>query len=91
MTTKKYIVYENDLKYKQKRNLDKSKIIWYDDNLNYLYSNVDLDTFEYRLAESKKNEYMYLDITNMDLDSFPKIPQVPHNFLALASLNSFLK
>jgi Leucine-rich repeat (LRR) protein len=70
----KYIVYENDLKYKKNRNLVKNKIIYDDKRLEYYIDNIDMDTIEYRIEESKKNNYLYLDLTNMDLINFPNLP-----------------
>lgn len=72
--SKEYIIYKNDLKYKKNRNLDSNKIMW-DNNLEYLFNNVDLDSLEYRLYECKKNNYSTLDLNNMDLVELPDIPE----------------
>jgi len=74
--SKEYIIYHNDLKYKKNRNLDSNKIIWSrNDNLKYLFENIDLDSLEYRLYECKKGGMVNLDLNNMDLVVFPKIPK----------------
>lgn len=73
MSDKKYEIYHNDLKYKKNRELDSSKIDW-NDHLKYLFENIDLDSLDYRLYECKRTNMCNLDLTNMDLIEFPKLP-----------------
>lgn len=72
--SKQYSIYRNDLKYKKYRNLDKTKILC-EDNIKYLFENINLDSLEYRLYECKKSNMLNLDLTNMDLIVFPNIPK----------------
>lgn len=68
----KYAIYKTDLKHKKDRNLDPDKIIW-NNNLKYLYDNVDLDSLEYRLYECKRSNIITLDLNNLALTEFPNI------------------
>jgi Leucine-rich repeat (LRR) protein len=70
----KYIVYKNDLKYKKHRNLDKSKAIFNNNEVENLF-NVDLDTINYRIKECIDEKCITLDLKCMSLtdDTFPHI------------------
>lgn len=72
---RKYLVYHNDLKYRAERDLNKDRIIWDDLKLKYMYDNVDTDSLEYRLLECKKGGLRHLDLNNLDLVTFPEIPE----------------
>jgi len=64
----KYIVYDNDLKYKMSRKIDPSRALW--DTEDYKR---DHDSLEYRMSECKKNNYLYLDLSNMGLKNIPNL------------------
>lgn len=72
---KKYIVYQNDLKHKNRRNLNESQIIWNDDDVYKLYREVNCDTLKYRLEECEKNNFTILDLSGMELPCIPNLPQ----------------
>jgi Leucine-rich repeat (LRR) protein len=74
LVKKKYLVYHNDIKYKDHRNLDSERIIWYKNYLKDLYENEDLDSLDYRLYECESTGMINLDLNNMDLNTFPDIP-----------------
>lgn len=78
-----YSITKNDLKYKNKRNLDKNKITTldvqnkneYDAELTEMYFNQNLDTLEYRYNECRTTgKCRILDLSNLELTHFPKIP-----------------
>lgn len=68
---RKYIVYKNDLKFKDQRNLNPQKIEWNNDNLESIYYNQNLDTIHYRLEECEKNNFDYLDLSHLYLKEIP--------------------
>jgi Leucine-rich repeat (LRR) protein len=70
----KYIVYKNDLKYRKHRNLEESKIEFFNDEVKNMF-NHDLDTIEYRIKECVESNCSTLDLKCMDLtdDTFPNI------------------
>lgn len=70
MQTRKYVVYENDLKYKSMKNIDPSKAEWFDENVKNKFYNDDLETLKYRFEESKKNDFFYLDLSHLKLKEF---------------------
>ncbi len=71
----KYIVYENDLKYKNFSNLDKSKIIFNDESVKKKFeSNINQNTLELRFNDCKKENYLVLDLKYMDLKELPEFP-----------------
>lgn len=63
---KKYIIYENDLKFREHRNLNLDLIDWSQNDIKHLL-NTNYDSFEYRLSEFKKNKEEYLDLELMKL------------------------
>ena len=67
----KYTVYENDLKFKNKRNIDPESAHW-EDHVKDKYYNNDFDTLEYRLEECIKNDFIYLDLSHLDLLMLPR-------------------
>jgi Leucine-rich repeat (LRR) protein len=70
----KYIVYKNDLKYRKHRNLEKSKIKFFNDEVKNMFDH-DLDTIEYRIKECIESNCTTLDLKCMDItdDTFPNI------------------
>jgi Leucine-rich repeat (LRR) protein len=66
MENKKYIIYENDLKFREHRNLNINKIDWSQNDIKHLF-NTNYDSFEYRLYEFKKNKEEYLDLELMKI------------------------
>lgn len=71
---RKYVIYENDLKFKNMRNLDPSKIKWSLDKLETMYYNENLDSIEYRFRECEKNDFYFLDLSRLNLKNIPIIP-----------------
>lgn len=67
---RKYIIYKNDLKFKEDRNLDINKIDWEQNNIKHLMK-IDHDSIEYRLKESKNTNFIDLDLEMMKLTSLP--------------------
>jgi len=98
---KKYIIYKNDLKYREDRNLDINKIDWNQNDIKHLMK-MDHDTLEYRLNESNNTNYNDLDLEMLKLNQLPSIIRndiffnLKHLFISNNSLNekidlSFLK
>ena len=69
----KYIVYKNDLKFKKLRNIDPECAIWDTEDIRDTYYDDDLDTIKYRLRECRKSNFVYLDLSNLDLLEFPRL------------------
>lgn len=69
---KKYTVYSNDLKFKKHRNIDPEKAHWDNENVKKKFYQNNLDTLEYRFNECKKNNFEYLDLSNLGLSKIPK-------------------
>ena len=67
---RKYVIYQNDLKFRNLRNLDKSKIDWSQNNISHLYD-VDHDTLDFRLNESKESNNKDIDLRHLDLLQIP--------------------
>jgi Leucine-rich repeat (LRR) protein len=67
---KKYVVYENDLKYKNMRNINPEQAEWYDESVKKKYEQ-DFDSVSARLKNCKKCGYEYLDLSRLDLYVFP--------------------
>lgn len=81
---KKYIIYKNDLKYREDRNLDINKIDWNQNDIKHLIK-TDYDTIEYRIEESKNTNYNDLDLEMLKLKELPKILNI-NIFLNLKNL-----
>ena len=62
----KYIVYSNDLK-SNKNNINPELAIWDNNSTKALYKNLSYNTIQYRIDECKKNNYSYLDLSDMGL------------------------
>ena len=75
---KKYIVYDNDLKFKKLRKIDVNNAIFHNADVEHRYHNVDLDTIDYRLKECVNNNFSYLDMSHLNLITFPNILQWKH-------------
>lgn len=69
----KYSIYKNDLKFRDKRNLNGDNILWTNKEIKYIYDNQNLDTIAYRLEECKENDNSYLDLSHMHLKTMPKL------------------
>lgn len=73
--TDKYIVYENDLKYKDFSNLDKNKIVFNSESVKKKFeSNTNVNTLEQRFNDCKKENYLVLDLKYMNLKELPEFP-----------------
>jgi hypothetical protein len=74
--THKYDVYLNDLKYKNKRNINKNLANWMHPTYAEMFDNIEFDSIEYRIYECIQSNGSVLDLSNMDLNEFPlnKIP-----------------
>jgi len=68
----KYVIYENDLKFRESRNLDLNKIDWNKNDIKHLY-NIDHDSIEYRVSEFQKSGGSDLDLADMKLIKIPDI------------------
>jgi len=73
MSNKKYVVYENDLKFKSKRNIDPQKAIWDSKHIENNFLNQNLDTLSYRFDECQKNNFEYLDLSHLELEKVPNV------------------
>lgn len=69
---KKYVVYENDLKFRSNRNIDPEKADWFDEKTKKKYS-TDQDNLEYRLRECQKSNFSFLDLSHLKLSDIPKL------------------
>jgi hypothetical protein len=69
---KKYIIYKNDLKYRENRNIDINKVDLEQNNIKHLI-NINHDTLEYRISESKEVNYKDLDLEMLKLNEIPSI------------------
>jgi len=67
----KYDIYENDLKYRILRNIDPDKAEWTSENVQYKFKNVNCDSLKYRIRESEKSNFTYLDLSHLNLKSLP--------------------
>lgn len=74
--SKKYDVYLNDLKYKNKRNINKELANWMHPTYAAMFDKISFDSIEYRVYECIKTKGTVLDLSNMDLKEIPlhKIP-----------------
>lgn len=66
-----YDVYANDLKFSE--HIDPGRSIWQNNDVQQKFSTNEVKTLEYRLSECKKNNYEYLDISYLNLDSIPDL------------------
>lgn len=69
---KKYVVYNNDLKFRDLRNIDKNNADWNDENVKEKFGK-DFDTITYRLKESKKCDFVSLDLSRLSLEKMPNL------------------
>jgi len=65
-TKKKIIIYNNDLQYKNHKDIDIKRV------KNYSEKNIDKDTIEYRFQDNNNSEL--LDLSHLNLISLPIIP-----------------
>jgi len=89
----KYLVYENDLKFKNSLefNLNVDKINNDENNVKSLL-NTNLETLDYRINECIKHKYDYLDLSYLNLDKLPildikLVEQIKHLFINNNKLN----
>lgn len=68
----KYIVYNNDLKFKELRNIDPTKADWDTEDLKEKFTK-NYDTIEKRLKECKNNNFTELDFSRLKLIDFPDL------------------
>ncbi len=98
---KKYIIYKNDLKFKNERNINFDKIDWEQNDIKHLIK-IDHDSLEYRINESKNTNYNDFDLELMNLNIIPDMIKnniflnLKHLFLSNNNLSdsidlSFLK
>ena len=86
-------IFQSDMKYKKfRKNVNKSMPGWYtitpdDLMMNQIDTNVDMDTIEYRMEESKAQGYKVIDLSHLELDEFPKLPEQIE--IIFASNNNF--
>jgi Leucine-rich repeat (LRR) protein len=71
--SRKYKVYENDLKFPDFINPEMS--IWEDD-VKEKYFEGKVNTLDYRLLECEKNNFEYLDLSYMSLDCIPDLSKL---------------
>lgn len=76
--TEKYVVYENDLKFKKMQNIDPEKADWYDESVKELFNNTDFDTVKARLKACKEANFTYLDFSRLELKKIPKLTKYVH-------------
>jgi Leucine-rich repeat (LRR) protein len=74
----KYVVYANDLKYKSLRKIDPSKAEWYTDDVEEMHEITNCDSLAFRLDESKKNNYQFLDLSGLGLSEIPSFTNYPN-------------
>jgi len=95
MEQKKYVIYHNDLKFRNNRNLDETKIDWNQNNIKHLY-NINHDTLEYRIKESDENNNTEIDLRELKLINIPneikniKFTNLSHLFLSNNNLSEFI-
>jgi hypothetical protein len=93
--TEKYVIYQNDLKFRKSRNLNSNKIDWEQNNIKHLYQ-IDHDTLEYRIKESDKNNNVDIDLRELELDKIPielsnkKFINLTHLFLSNNNISDFV-
>lgn len=78
--------YKNDLKYKKHRNLTEKDIINIKNTLGEEI-NTDMDTIEYRLKDMLKEDGTTLDISHLDLTTFPENIPISVQYLFCSNNN----
>lgn len=73
MSGRKYVIYENDLKFKSKRNIDPNKAEWDSEHIENTFFEQNLDTLAYRFDECEKNNFEYLDLSHLELEKIPDV------------------
>lgn len=74
MEKNKIIIYENDLKFKQRRNIDfSSNLIEFSTDDTKTKSKQNLDTIEYRINDAKKNNFTMIDLSHLSLSHLNQI------------------
>ena len=79
MEKNKIIIYENDLKFKHKRQIDfSSNLIEFSSDDIKTKSTQNLDTVEYRLIDAKKNNFIMIDLSHLSLSDMNRIFNSEH-------------
>jgi hypothetical protein len=74
---RKYVVYRNDIKYKNKNKIDVSRAIFYDDSIKLDYETYDTDDIEYRIKECAMEKHQVIDLSHMTSNAFTHL--MSHN------------
>lgn len=77
MSKQKYMVYANDLKHKHLRRIDPDKAEWYTEDVESMHGSTNCDSIAYRLEESKKNNFEFLDLAGLELKEIPSFSNYP--------------
>lgn len=73
----KYVVYENDLKFKDQRHIDPDLADWHNDSVKEDFGK-DFDNVSARLKECEKSNFGYLDLSRLGLEKVPKFTAYKH-------------
>jgi Leucine-rich repeat (LRR) protein len=73
MSYNKAIVYRADIKFKKNQNINVDNVEWADESIKYDYLNVDTDSINYRMLESNKTKWTFLDLSNMTSTCFEEL------------------
>lgn len=74
---KKYVVYNNDLKFEKSSQFNVDNVVWHTDDVQDNYNSMNSinsspeSKFNYRLDECVKNNFTYLDLSQLELEEFP--------------------
>jgi hypothetical protein len=69
----KYVVYRNDIKFKDHRLIDPTRAIFADKEVENDYMNHNTDDIEYRVQQCVREKYSYLDLSHMKSDCIEKL------------------
>jgi hypothetical protein len=67
---RKYVVYRNDIKYKGRNNIDLSRAIFQDEEVENDFKNCDTDNIDYRIKDCIREKCELLDLAHMTADAF---------------------
>ena len=70
---RKYVVYRNDIKYKNKNSIDLDRAIFHDKETQNDFMNYDTDDIDYRIKQCVLEKYQVLDLAHMDENAFTKL------------------
>lgn len=71
----KYIVYENDLKYRHERNIDPKRAIWNSSCTEKKFFGANHDDLDFRIRQFEKSTEKWLDLSNMKIYEIPKLDE----------------